>query len=456
MTNPELQDLVDAPRESLDVEYKAWLDLADRAVRADLAKHLCALANNGSGYVVFGIADDMTSAGEPPAQAGPYDRDSLSGIVKRYLIPAFQVEVYEVKSARTGVSHAVVWVPSHEAVPVCSKRAGPHDGGKPVGIEQGIHYTREPGPASVPATTPEHWKPIIRRCVRHDRRSLLDGIEPLLRMPGRPVPEPGEALQRWHDTAHQKFLEVVGGDPDSDPLKRAHYQLSYRLGVARGEELGMGGLVDELRKMGNEVRQFVNSGLPMFEIAHVNDFMPHSTFDPRFGEDEFLECVPVKGDGSHLMLWDFWRVTPGGMATIVRAYQEDQFHDWSSTAGLGPGTWLWLSGMAREIAELIRHARAFAERFEAPEMLSIRAEWLGLEGRKVGQPGNPLVSIRSGTARDDRRVFAKTVPVAGLAEVWPALTAEMLSPVLRLFHANGSVSAQEVRTWLEEFTRGYR
>lgn len=33
----------------------------------------------------------MTSAGEPPAQAGPYNRDSLSGIVKRYLTPAFQV-----------------------------------------------------------------------------------------------------------------------------------------------------------------------------------------------------------------------------------------------------------------------------------------------------------------------------------------------------------------------------
>ena len=155
MTNPELQDLVDAPNETLDVECKAWLDLDDNAARAELAKHLCALANHGSGYVVFGISDDMTSAGEPPAQAGPYDRDSLSGIVKRYLTPAFQVEVYQVKSASTGVTHPVVWVPSHETVPVCSKRAGPHDDGKPVGIEQSTHYTREPGPSSVPATTPE-------------------------------------------------------------------------------------------------------------------------------------------------------------------------------------------------------------------------------------------------------------------------------------------------------------
>ena len=116
------------------------------------------------------------------------------------------------------------------------------------------------------------------------------------------------------------------------------------IGLAGGEPLGMGGLVDELRKVGNDVRQFVNSGLPMFEIAYSSDFMPHSTFDPRLDEDEFLECNPMNADGRHLMLWDFWRVSPGGMATMVRAYQEDWFRCWSSTAGLAPGTWFCSGG----------------------------------------------------------------------------------------------------------------
>ena len=47
MDHPQLQDLVDAPMERLDVEYKAWLDLDDREVQADLARHLCAIANHG-------------------------------------------------------------------------------------------------------------------------------------------------------------------------------------------------------------------------------------------------------------------------------------------------------------------------------------------------------------------------------------------------------------------------
>ena len=74
----------------------------------------------------------------------------------------------------------------------------------------------------------------------------------------------------------------------------------------------------------------------MFDIAQRHEFMPRSTFDARVGEDEFLECGSGGTDGSHLLLWDFWRVSPGGMATLVRAYQEDHFHNWSSSAGSAP------------------------------------------------------------------------------------------------------------------------
>ena len=242
MEHPELQELVDVPRERLDVEYKAWPDLKDNEARAKLARHLCALANHGSGFVVFGINDDMTDAGPPPAGAGPYDRDTLSGIVDRYLTPAFQVDVYEVSSAVTGTTHPVVWVPSHEAVPVCSARGGPEKDGKSVGIAQATYYTRAPGPKSVPISKPELWMPIIRRCVLHERQALLAGLEPLLRTPGRPVAAPDAPLRRWHDAGHGRFLELADSDDDAEQLKRAHYQFSYQITVAGGQQLRHGGV----------------------------------------------------------------------------------------------------------------------------------------------------------------------------------------------------------------------
>ena len=117
MNHPELHYLVDVPRERLEVEYMAWLNLDDREVQAGLARHLCAIANHMCGFVVFGIANDMRPAGPQPPEAGPYDQDRLSGIIRRYLIPAFQVAVYWAAASATSTTHPVVWVPSHEAVP---------------------------------------------------------------------------------------------------------------------------------------------------------------------------------------------------------------------------------------------------------------------------------------------------------------------------------------------------
>ena len=51
VADSELQALVNQPFESLDVELKDWLDLTISINRAKVARHLCALANHGGGYL---------------------------------------------------------------------------------------------------------------------------------------------------------------------------------------------------------------------------------------------------------------------------------------------------------------------------------------------------------------------------------------------------------------------
>jgi hypothetical protein len=53
---PEIQDLVDNPRELQHMDLKDWIDLSDEVARAKIARHLAALCNHGGGYVVFGLA----------------------------------------------------------------------------------------------------------------------------------------------------------------------------------------------------------------------------------------------------------------------------------------------------------------------------------------------------------------------------------------------------------------
>ncbi len=299
-----------------------------------------------------------------------------------------------------------------------------------------------------------------RRQARQDLvKNLTNAIRPIIQTAAEPesggataepVPEPSGTLQIWHEAAHRKFLVAADGDQDAEQLKRAHYQFSYQITTADGQQLDMARFMDELQRMSCEVMKFVRSGWQMFDILNNTDLQPRWTTDAYLGEDEFLECNLMNTDGIGLGLSDLWRVSSVGMATIIRAYEEDRDHtDTGSTAG----TWFWPQGMAREIAEMIRHARVFAERFKVPETVSFRAEWYGLSGRTIRNPNIPYVGRGSELARDDHRNFSRTVPVASLSEDWHQLTADMLSPVLRMFDPNRSASAQDIQAWSKSFRR---
>ena len=446
MERPDLHEWVNSPQERPEVEYKRWLDLADRLTQAKTARHLCALANYGGGHLVFGIEDDGTTSGPRPVGGTGYGQDRLSGIVKHYLAPAFQVRVYEVK-ASTGVFHPVVWVPPLSTVPVCARRSGPD--GK--GISVGMHYTRGPGPASEPVTTPAAWAPIIRRCVMQDRQSLLVALDAILRSPAPAVDAENE-LRRWHEAARARFVAATSSDKDAALLERAHFVLSYRVGNAQGERLDMAGFVDELGKMSHETKQLVDSGWPMFVVFYEADLRPRSSSDESAGVEEFLECRFVGPERGRHSVPELWRAAPEGLGAVVRGYYVEDFaeRDHGSSAA---GQWLAQDWMARDLGELIRHACAFSERFETAGTVTFRAEWHGLAGRRVRDTRVPWTRGQYDVATDDEVAVTRTVGVAELVDGWPELVADMLSRALRVFNAGSSVSSGEITTWSADWRR---
>jgi integrase len=186
----EVQTLIARGSESPGVELKQWMSLSDPVVRANLARHLAALANYGGGYLIFGLLKDGTLDTNHPGDLSQFNNDEIAGIVDRFLDPPFHCDVSIVQPSDGRDSCAVVRVPSHGSVPVCAKADGPHNTkGKPQGITMGRYYIRVNGPKSDPIETPEQWGPLIRRCVLNERRFLLDSIASLLG-PDSSVPEP--------------------------------------------------------------------------------------------------------------------------------------------------------------------------------------------------------------------------------------------------------------------------
>ena len=152
-----LERLITDPYETLAVEYKRWMDLRDNTHRRRIARHICALANHGGGYLVFGIDDDMTPSPNRPDDLAPYSHDEINAIGRRHLVPQPHCDV------RLILDHPVVVVPSHGDVPVTIRASGNDDSGK--GIRDGIVYIRAPGPCSISIHEfPELWRPLIARC----------------------------------------------------------------------------------------------------------------------------------------------------------------------------------------------------------------------------------------------------------------------------------------------------
>ena len=161
----ELLPLLTTPAESLNVEYKGWLDLRNNDEhKAILAKAAIALANEGGGHIVLGIREqrpDLIS--EPcPAEIARYDQDTINQIVRRFATPAFQCTLTLVTHPVTGHEHAVVTVPGGFASPVISK-----SGTAGRTILPHLCYMRKPGPESAPPETPADWDRLLAQCLRN-------------------------------------------------------------------------------------------------------------------------------------------------------------------------------------------------------------------------------------------------------------------------------------------------
>ena len=206
----EVQDLVDNPRETLEVELKEWLDLSEGINRANTARHLCALANHGGGYLIFGVRDDLSYVQTAPADLSAYSRDQVSGIVQRYLTPTFQCDVFSAQVSGNSQQCVVVRVPSHGSVPICARSNGPSDGrGRTQGIHEGEHYTRMPGPKSEPIKSAEHWQPVIHRCVLSERQALLESIGRILGGGELVARSTGTTLSGFHDAMAKQIKELL-------------------------------------------------------------------------------------------------------------------------------------------------------------------------------------------------------------------------------------------------------
>jgi hypothetical protein len=446
----ELQELVDTPNETLDVEYKSWLDLNANEPRADLARHMAAMANHGGGMIVFGFTDDgLRFAGADPHNI-KFTRDLIAGIVKRYLEPPFQCDVEIVRSTADN-AHPIIVVPPHGAAPICAKAGGPAVNGKPQGITQGIYYARKPGPASEPIVTALEWAPIIRRCAMHERAAIIGALDAALRGSGGPSPEKPDELKAWHDSARSAFLRAAAAHESAVPRTKHHFQFSYAIDRGDSQRLPVVQLGEILRQVNSEVhKRMPPSGWTMFRASGRDDAQTLFIQDATTGQghNEFLESnlfrdidtTPREGAD------DLWRVATDGKATLIRSYREDR-PEFNKDSGKQPTTWLSPNVMATLLVEFICHAGMMAERFNIPVTVSFRCEWHGLAGRHFHHPGRDWGEYRRarGGEQSDHRLISRSWPIGTLISGWDEIGRELIGPLMRVFAPDLEITSDWIK-----------
>ena len=452
----EIQDLVDNPREELHIELKAWMDLSDEVARAKIARHLAALANHGGGYLAFGFNDDGQPGTPHPGEMTPYNRDAITGIVDKYLVPAFQCDVFLACQTGGEEPYPVVRVPSHKSVPICSKKNGPHDPqNNPQGIRMGQHYIRVPGPKSIAIETPDQWRDLIHRCVINERESLLQSLGRLIRQPEVMDESGSSRLLDWHDKMHEKYMGLPDHSDQPWPvsIEGNHYQFSYQI-IEGGEKTKhtIATLSEAIRVAGERVKNVVWTGWSMFYQFSRPEIAPHILVDDSMGEDvEVLEANLLSDTFISDTVPDFWRITVDGRTTIIRPYREDRVPvPHLQKSGLEPGMWLSPRTLIREIYELVTHAKELAKEFTYVESVQIQCTWYGLKDRRFAD-FEPSVSWHDRTCHADGRSTGGRFSVEQLTGNTTSVVVALAAPVLVLF--GGWATTDD---WVDGLRPGFR
>ncbi len=255
-------------------------------------------------------------------------------------------------------------------------------------IDKGAVYIRRyrprrdlqcPRAETARAETAQDWAALIRRCTRFDREALLSQIEALIAQQPAPA-DLRQVLLAWHTAARQAFLALATPSPHAARISLSHHAFSYLI-APQTHVLEPAQLPEFLRRCAFDAQTRFGRGPRLFEPPYRAGARPRFVADPACGDpdSDFLETAWLRAHPAPDNA-DFWRVSPRGLAALVRDYAEDR-----PDAAAPERCEIWLSpvALARDLAELLFHARALSRFFPAPARVLVRCDWWGLAGRRL-------------------------------------------------------------------------
>ena len=414
-----LQQLVEAPSERLDVELKGWLDLADNGQRGTLAKCLIALANHDGGIVILGFDSHGNPVLNHQADLACYSQDAINDVLDRFADPTFHCNVQVITRESDQLSYPVILVPGGHKVPIRSKRGSPNNE-----IHADRYYIRRPGPASEMPQGSHEWGNLIRRCVRNNIEEVTSLVRDVVegRSPRADAPKDTSArLSRWDADSLARWTELANQFPKGSQVRMplGHYRVSA---VIEDVELDLPGLRDVM----NRAEQHLTGWPPWWwpPSREIAPYVLENSIECHIA-DEAVEAVAARSD--------FWRVSTTGELFLIRGHTEDSL-DQDSRA-IRPGTVFDLTLPIWRIGECLLFIQRFAsEAGAADSTVSVRCNWTGLEGRRLTSLNSDRYLSGDYSSRSREFTATNTIPVQKISGALPEIVGDLVNPIYALFH----------------------
>jgi hypothetical protein len=414
-----LNQLLEAPNESLDVELKGWLDLTDNGQRGILAKGLIALANHGGGVAVIGFDTNGNPSDDRPTSLASYSQDAINDVLDRFSDPAFHCTVQLVTRSANGLEYPVILVPGGHKVPIRSKRGSPRNE-----IQADKYYVRRPGPASEMPQGGHEWDELIRRCVRNSSdeiaslvRDVLEGRAPRADAP----PDTANRLVQWDTDSVARWSELINEFPVDSHVRmpRGHYRVAA---VVEGVNLDL----PQVREAINRAQQHLTGWPPWWWPTRqgIAPYIHGNTIECHIAEHGMLQ------NAAHS---DFWRVSVDGELFLIRGYIEDTLEN-AQRQPVEPGAVFDLTLPIWHIGECLLFIQRFASESDAEgSTVSVRCEWTGLQGRALTVLSGRRFLFDDHRSRSNDYAAATIIPVERISGSLPEIVRDLVNPLYALF-----------------------
>ena len=425
----DFQDAVQAQEERPDLEFKRTLDLSQSEGKAKLAKEICALANHGGGWIVFGREDNGDVVTELDDEIKFINTDTVNNIAKAYLNdPPYCILR---KTEYNGIELPVIRISEHETVPVCGIKNGPNDEkGKTIGIKQGVYYNRS-GISSEQMISAHLWNEVIHRCVLKSKTKLLTSISTLLSDPVNEI-NLGN-LDTEVDYLVNKWREETNGIDSEFTLDKNFIIFGFEL-------------LETSDKKSFDKRELMRF---LGELPSCYRGVPHIFFNPDRDEEEapcFIEnsC----GDGYEANIGkknanniistgpSLWRINDTATTGVsIETYWEDTRYLKNGNQNWERGAYIWFGSQISSINGFLNDVWSLANNIEFAGEVRIVIVYNGLKNRILFSPRpSEVPHYNSHPAKQDHRKIDYTFQIDALApEIRHTAVATIAQKLITLF-----------------------